>query len=145
ISVNEKQREIMVGKIIGSLGGEVDGKTIALLGLSFKPETDDMRDAPSLGIIGGLQKLGAKVRAYDPQAMDEAAKLLPELVVCDDAYDACRDADVLVIVTEWNQFRMLNLERIKSLLNRPTIVDLRNIYEPGPMREAGFDYVCVGR
>ncbi|MFP8879407.1 MAG: UDP-glucose/GDP-mannose dehydrogenase family protein [Myxococcota bacterium] len=145
ISVNEKQREIMVGKIIGSLGGEVDGKTIALLGLSFKPETDDMRDAPSLGIIGGLQKLGAKVRAYDPQAMDEAAKLLPELVVCDDAYDACRDAGVLVIVTEWNQFRMLNLERIKSLLNRPTIVDLRNIYEPGPMREAGFDYVCVGR
>ena len=118
---------------------------LSILGLSFKPETDDMRDSPSLDIIGGLMQLGARVRGYDPQAMAEAARLLPEMVVCDDAYDACRDADVLVIITEWNQFRMLDLERIKSLLNRPTIVDLRNIYEPGPMREAGFDYICVGR
>ncbi len=145
ISVNEKQRQLMVDKIVGSLGGELDGKTIAVLGLSFKPETDDMRDSPSLDIICGLQKLGAKVRAYDPQAMSEAAKLLPELVVCENAYDACRDSDVLVIITEWNQFRMLDLKRIKSLLNRPAIVDLRNIYEPGQMRDAGFDYICVGR
>ncbi len=145
ISVNEKQRQLMVGKIVGSLGGELHGKTVAVLGLSFKPETDDVRDSPSLDIISGLQKLGAKVRAYDPQAMNEAAKLLPELVVCENAYDACRDADVLVIITEWNQFRMLDLKRIKSLLNRPTIVDLRNIYEPGQMRDAGFDYICVGR
>ncbi len=145
ISVNEKQRQLMVGKIVGSLGGELHGKTVAVLGLSFKPETDDVRDSPSLDIISGLQKLGAKVRAYDPQAMNEAAKLLPEMVVCENAYDACRDADVLVIITEWNQFRMLDLKRIKSLLNRPTIVDLRNIYEPGQMRDAGFDYICVGR
>jgi len=145
IAVNERQRKLMVDKIVDAFGGDVEGRTIGVLGLSFKPETDDMRDSPSLDIIGGLQELGAKVRAYDPQAMDEAAKLLPELIVCEDAYDACRGADVLVIITEWNQFRMLDLERVRSLLSRPLIVDLRNIYEPGPMRQAGFDYVCVGR
>jgi len=145
IAVNEAQRQRMVEKIATVLDGDLAGKTIGVLGLSFKPETDDMRDAPSIDIIAGLQARGAKVRAFDPQAMDEASKLLPELVVCADAYDACRDADALVIVTEWNQFRMLNLERIKSMLRRPTIVDLRNVYEPDAMREAGFDYVCVGR
>jgi UDPglucose 6-dehydrogenase len=145
IRVNERQRERMVEKIVAALDGDVDGRTIGILGLSFKPETDDMRDAPSLDIVRGLEKRGARLRAYDPQAMREASKLLPNLVTCGDAYEACSGADALVLITEWNQFRMLDLARIKSLLRQPVIVDLRNIYEPGPMREAGFRYSCVGR
>jgi UDPglucose 6-dehydrogenase len=145
IRVNERQRERMVEKIVDALDGDIDGRTIGILGLSFKPETDDMRDAPAVDIIRGLEKRGARVRAYDPQAMGEASKLLPDLTTCDNAYEACSGADALVLVTEWNQFRMLDLARIKSLLRQPVIVDLRNIYEPGPMREAGFRYFCVGR
>jgi len=145
IRVNERQRERMVKKIVDALEGDIDGRTIGVLGLSFKPETDDMRDAPALDIIRGLEKRGARVRAYDPQAMAEALKLLPDLTTCENAYEACSGADALVLVTEWNQFRMLDLARIKSLLRQPVIVDLRNIYEPGPMREAGFRYFCVGR
>jgi len=145
IHVNERQRERMVAKIVAALDGDVDGRTIGVLGLSFKPETDDVRDAPSLDIIRGLEKRGAQVRAYDPQAMREASKVLPHLVTCTDAYDACSGADALVLITEWNQFRMLDLARVKSLLRQPVIVDLRNIYEPGSMREAGFRYSCVGR
>jgi UDPglucose 6-dehydrogenase len=145
IRVNERQRERMVEKIVGALDGDTDGKTIGVLGLSFKPETDDMREAPSLDIIRGLEGRGARIRAYDPQAMREASKLLPNLVTCGDAYEACSGADALVLITEWNQFRMLDLVRIKSLLRQPVIVDLRNIYEPDPMREAGFRYFCVGR
>jgi UDPglucose 6-dehydrogenase len=145
IRVNERQRERMVEKIVEALDGDIDGRTIGVLGLSFKPETDDMRDAPALDIIRGLEKRGARIRAYDPQAMEEASKLLPDLATCDDAYEACSGADALVLVTEWNQFRMLDLARIKSLLRQPVIIDLRNIYEPGPMREAGFRYFCVGR
>ncbi|MBW2494574.1 MAG: UDP-glucose/GDP-mannose dehydrogenase family protein [Deltaproteobacteria bacterium] len=145
IRVNERQRERMVEKIVGALDGDTDGKTIGVLGLSFKPETDDMREAPSLDIIRGLEERGARIRAYDPQAMREASKLLPNLVTCGDAYEACSGADALVLITEWNQFRMLDLVRIKSLLRQPVIVDLRNIYEPDPMREAGFRYFCVGR
>jgi len=145
IRVNERQSERMIDKIADALDGDVQGRTVGMLGLSFKPETDDMRDAPSVGIIQGLMKLGARIQAYDPQAMEEASALLPEIVTCEDAYEASRGADVLVLVTEWNQFRMLDLARIKSLLKRPLIVDLRNVYEPKPMREAGFEYVCVGR
>jgi UDPglucose 6-dehydrogenase len=145
IRVNERQRERMIEKIVAALDGDVDGKTIGVLGLSFKPETDDMRDAPSLDIIRGLEKRGAQIRAYDPQAMREASKLLPDLVTCGDSYEACSGADALVLITEWNQFRMLDLARIKSLLRQPVIVDLRNVYEPGPMQEAGFRYFCVGR
>ena len=145
IRVNERQRERMVEKIVDALDGDIDGRTIGVLGLSFKPETDDMRDAPAVDIIRGLEKRGARVRAYDPQAMGEASKLLPDLATCDDAYEACSGADALVLVTEWNQFRMLDLARVKSLLRQPVIVDLRNIYEPGSMREAGFRYFCVGR
>jgi len=145
IRVNERQRERMVEKIVAALDGNVDGRTIGVLGLSFKPETDDVRDAPSLDIIRGLEKRGARVRAYDPHAMQEASKLLPNLVTCSDVYDACRGADALVLITEWNQFRMLDLARIKSLLQQPVIVDLRNIYEPASMRAAGFRYSCVGR
>ncbi len=145
IRVNERQRERMVEKVVEALDGDIDGRMIGVLGLSFKPETDDMRDAPALDIIRGLEKRGARIRAYDPQAMREASKLLPGLATCDNAYEACSGADALVLVTEWNQFRMLDLARIKSLLRQPVIVDLRNIYEPGPMREAGFRYFCVGR
>ncbi len=145
IRVNERQRERMVEKIVGALDGEIEGRTIGVLGLSFKPETDDMRDAPSLDIIRGLEKRGARIRAYDPQAMREALKILPDLTTCENAYEACSGADALVLITEWNQFRMLDLARVKSLLRQPVIVDLRNIYEPGLMHEAGFRYFCVGR
>jgi len=145
IRVNDRQRERMLEKIGAALEGGISGCTIAVLGLSFKPETDDMRDAPAVDLIRGLQSAGASVRAFDPQAMGAARELLPEVTLCEDAYDACRDADALVIVTEWNPFRMLDLERVKSLLRQPIVVDLRNIYEPEPMRAAGFQYVCVGR
>jgi UDPglucose 6-dehydrogenase len=104
-----------------------------------------MRDAPSMGIIRGLEQLGARIQAYDPQAMEEARKLIPNLITCSDVYEACSGADALVLITEWNQFRMLDLARVKRLLRRPLIVDLRNVYEPAPMRKAGFEYVCVGR
>jgi len=145
IRVNDRQRERMVEKVVEALDGDIDGRTIGILGLSFKPETDDMRDAPALDIIRGLEKRGARIRAYDPQAMREASKLLPDLTTCDDPYEACTGADALVLITEWNQFRMLDLARIRSLLRQPVVVDLRNVYEPEPMREAGFRYFCVGR
>ena len=145
IRVNERQRVRMIDKVVDAFDGDIDGKTIGILGLSFKPETDDMRDAPSVDIIRGLEKRGAQIRAYDPQAMREAAKLLPDLLTCSDAYEACRGADALVLITEWNQFRMLDLARVKSLLRQPVIVDLRNIYEPASVRAAGFRYSCVGR
>jgi len=145
IRVNQRQRERMVDKIVGLLDGDPRGKTAAALGLSFKPETDDVRDAPSIDILRGLLDRGIQVRAYDPQAMRAAAALLPEVTMCEDAYSACRDADVLVIMTEWNQFRMLDLKRVKELLRRPVIADLRNVYQPAPMRAAGFTYASVGR
>ncbi len=145
IRVNERQRERMVEKIVDAMGGSVEGKMIAMLGLSFKPETDDMRDAPSVDIIQGLIERGARVRACDPAAIDHAKDVLPDIVTCEDAYDACGGAHALVLVTEWNQFRMLDLNRVKSLLESPVIVDLRNVYNPEPMREAGFTYVSVGR
>jgi UDPglucose 6-dehydrogenase len=135
----------MVEKIVAALGGEVAGRTVALLGLSFKPETDDMRDAPSLEIVRALHARGATVRAYDPAAMANAARELPGLVVCKSEYEACENADALVIVTEWNQFRMLDLARVKGLLREPVLVDLRNVYDPATMRKAGFRYACVGR
>jgi UDPglucose 6-dehydrogenase len=143
--VNDRQRERMVDKIVEALDGELRDRTIGVLGLSFKPETDDMREAPSVDIIQALLERGAHVRAYDPQAMPHAAKVLPAIVPCKDAYGACEDADALVIITEWNQFRMLDLRRAKELLRQPLIVDLRNIYEPASMRAAGFRYICVGR
>ena len=145
VRVNEAQRGRMVEKIEKALGGELRGTTISVLGLSFKPETDDMRDAPSLGIIGGLQARGAVVRAFDPVAMPEASKLLPDVTLCKDSYEACENADAVVLMTEWNQFRMLDLERIRGVLRRPLMVDLRNIYDAGSMNRAGFEYVSVGR
>jgi UDPglucose 6-dehydrogenase len=145
IRVNRAQRVRAMDKIVASLSGEVEGRLVAMLGLSFKPETDDIREAPAIDIIRGLLDRGATVRAYDPAAMSEAGRVLPEIVLCKDAYEACEDADVLVIATEWNQFRMLDLERVKSLLREPIMVDLRNIYDPAVLQAAGFDYVSIGR
>jgi len=123
----------------------VSGKTIAVLGLSFKPETDDIREAPAVDIIRGLLEADAEVRAYDPQAMAEAAGAFPEITLCTDAYQACEGADALVIITEWNQFRMLDLDRVRKLLSRPCLVDLRNIYDPATVAAAGFEYWSIGR
>ncbi|HSJ96014.1 MAG TPA: UDP-glucose/GDP-mannose dehydrogenase family protein [Myxococcota bacterium] len=145
LRVNEHQRLRMVDKICEALDGEIEGRVLGVLGLSFKPETDDMRDAPSVDIIRALLERGARVRAYDPAAMDNAAPLLPGVQMCQDAYQTCEGADALVIVTEWNQFRMLDLERVAKLLRQPVIVDLRNVYEPAALRRQGFRYTSVGR
>ena len=135
----------MAEKVIEACGGNVKGKTVAVLGLTFKPETDDMRDSPSLEILPALQAAGATIRAFDPEGMNEAKKLLQDIVWCADSYDAAKGADVLVIITEWNQIRALDMARLKSLLKQPVLVDLRNIYKPTEMRQAGFSYYSVGR
>ena len=144
IEVNRRQRQAMLPKIENLVGG-IRGKTIAILGLAFKPETDDMREAPSVDIIRGLLKSGARVRAYDPVAMTAAAQVLPEIIYASDEYEAVTDADALVFVTEWNQFRALDMSRIRDLMKSPRIADLRNIYDPELMRELGFEYTGVGR
>jgi UDPglucose 6-dehydrogenase len=135
----------MADRIIAGLGGSAQGKKVALLGLTFKPNTDDMRDSPSLAIVPALQQAGATVRAYDPEGMDEAKRMLDDVVWCDTAYEGMGGADALVILTEWNQFRALDLARVKRLLRQPVIVDLRNIYEPADMVAAGFAYSSIGR
>jgi len=144
IEVNRRQQQSMVPKI-GRLVGELSGKRIAVLGLAFKPETDDMREAPSVEIIAGLTQEGAHVCAYDPVAIDEAKKVLPDIEYAEDEYSAVKDADALIFVTEWNQFRMLDMTRIRDLMKSPKIADLRNICDPADMRELGFTYVGVGR
>lgn len=144
VTVNEQQRQSMLPKIENLVGGLRD-KRVAVYGLSFKPETDDMRDAPSVDIIRALVAAGASVIAYDPVAQQEAKKLLPEIDYAQDEYEAATGADVLVFVTEWNQFRALDMERIYRLMKTPNVADLRNIYEPADMRELGFNYVGVGR
>lgn len=144
ISANEKQRAIMFDKIKRGMG-ELKGKVIAVLGLSFKPNTDDLRDAPALYLIERLLKEKATIRTYDPVAMDNARCLLPGVTFCKDPYDAAKGSDALVIVTEWNQFRNLDLERIKDLLKQRFFFDLRNIYEPEKMKKLGFRYFSVGR
>ena len=144
VRANERQRVYMVERIKQSMG-DLKGKTIAVLGLSFKPNTDDIRDAPSVPIIKTLLKEGAKVRAYDPVSMEEAEKILPEIKYCKDPYNTLKGADALIIMTEWNQFRNLELDKIKALLNSPFFFDLRNIYDPQKMREKGFQYYSVGR
>jgi UDPglucose 6-dehydrogenase len=145
LRVNEDIKQRMVTKIIEAMEGEVRGKTIAVLGLAFKPETDDMRDSPALEIIEGLQEKGAKIRAYDPQAMPNAETMLKDVTFCRDAYETAEAADALVIATEWNEFRALNLDRVKTLLRKPLVIDLRNVYDPHRMRRAGYTYVAVGR
>jgi UDPglucose 6-dehydrogenase len=134
-----------VDKVAEACGGSIDGCTIAVLGLTFKPNTDDMRDSPSLEIVPGLRKRGAIVRAYDPQGMAEAKKMLDGVIWCEDAYETMRGADALVIVTEWNEFRALDLGRVRKLLKRPLMIDLRNIYPVREMEQAGFTYHSIGR
>lgn len=144
IEANSRQRDAMIPKI-EKLVGDLNGKQIGVLGLSFKPETDDMRESPAIEIVNELIARGASVRAFDPVAMPEARHYLPNIEYAVDEYDAIKGADALVIVTEWNQFRALDMEKVKGLLNSPRIADLRNIYEPEDMRELGFEYVGVGR
>jgi UDPglucose 6-dehydrogenase len=144
IEVNQRQGRHMLTKI-KSLVGNLKGKTIAVLGLAFKPETDDMREAPAIGIIRSLVDDEAKVRAYDPVAMLEAKKVLPDIEYAEDEYAAVTGTDALVFVTEWNQFRALDLARIRDLMTTPKVADLRNIYDPDDMKELGFEYVGVGR
>jgi len=135
----------MARKIVMALGGSARGKRIALLGLAFKPNTDDMRDAPSLAIVASLAGDGADLHAYDPESMAQARPLMPEATFHDDPYSALQGADALVIVTEWDAFRALDLDRVKALLKQPIIVDLRNVYRPADIRKRGFTYVSVGR
>jgi len=146
IAGNNERKKRMVDKIIAAAGGSVRGKTLAVLGLTFKPGTDDMREAASLVIVPALQEAGAGLRAYDPQGMKEAAKLLKgDITWCEDAYKAMEHADMLLILTEWNEFRSLELKKVKSLLKKPLVVDLRNIYKRQDMQRHGFHYVSVGR
>src|ERR1700741_4860653 len=144
VKVNDERKRAMARKVLKAMDGDLDGKTVGVLGLTFKPNTDDMRDAPSLAIIPALQDKGAKVQALDPEG-HEAAKLLTGVDFKHDPYAVAEGADALVIITEWDQFRALDLDRIKLLMNRPVLVDLRNIYKPDDMRARGFAYTSVGR
>ncbi|MCC8954814.1 UDP-glucose/GDP-mannose dehydrogenase family protein [Bradyrhizobium sp. Pear77] len=145
LTANDNRKRAMARKVSNVLGGELRGKTIGVLGLTFKPDTDDMREAPSIPLINGLIDFGAKVRAYDPIGMEQARKELPEIEYCKDAYECARQADALVIVTEWRQFRALDLKRIKQEMKHPVVVDLRNIYRPDEMAAHGFTYDSIGR
>ena len=145
IDVNARRKKKMAEKVIAAMGGDVSGKTIGVLGLAFKPNTDDMRDAPSLDIIPALIEAGAHVRAYDPEGMDEARKLLDGLEYADNAYAAIEEADAMVLITEWDQFRALDLDRVRETLKGDVVVDLRNIYSPDDMARRGFAYTSVGR
>ena len=144
IQVNEEQKQRMVAKIREKVG-DLRGKTIGVLGLSFKPNTDDIRESSSIAIIQALLALGAKVKAFDPVAMDESKKVLPELEYGEDAYHVAKGCDALVLATEWNQFRRLDLQHIKGLLKNPIFIDLRNVYDPDQMKRLGFNYCGVGR
>jgi len=146
VEVNAAQKARMIKKIRDALGGSEAGKTIGVLGLTFKPETDDMRDAPALTILPALQEKGAKLQVHDPQGMAEARKFLPhEICYMENAYDACEGADAVVLLTEWNQYRALDLVKIKALMKSPVFIDLRNVYAPPKITQNGFKYVGVGR
>jgi UDPglucose 6-dehydrogenase len=145
VSVNDNRKRAMARKIVAALGGNVRGKKVALLGLTFKPNTDDMRDAPSIPLTTALLDLGATVHAFDPVGMQQAKRELSEIVYCDDAYACAAGADALAIVTEWEQFRALDLPKLKSIMKQPVIVDLRNIYRPEEMIRHGFVYESIGR
>ena len=145
VAVNDARKRAMARKVAHALGGELRGKTIAVLGLTFKPNTDDMRESPSIPLITALQDMGAKVRAYDPAGMEQAKPLLGNVAFCQDAYDCAEGASALVIVTEWEQFRALDFERLKEVMERPVLVDLRNIYRPEEVARHGFAYESVGR
>jgi UDPglucose 6-dehydrogenase len=145
VAVNDTRKRAMARKVAHALGGEVRGRTIAVAGLTFKPNTDDMRESPSIPLITALQDMGAKVRAYDPAGMEQAKSMVGNVVFCRDAYDCAKGASALVIVTEWEQFRALDFARLKSVMERPVLVDLRNIYRPEEVARAGFVYESVGR
>ena len=145
VQLNEDRKRKMAVRVIEAAGGSLEGKTVAVLGLTFKPNTDDMRESPSLDIVPALIEAGATVRAFDPEGMVEAKQMLSGVEWCDEAYATMPDADVLLLITEWNQFRALDLDRVKSLMRAPVMVDLRNVYEPKTMREHGFTYHCIGR
>jgi UDPglucose 6-dehydrogenase len=145
VDINDKRKKAMAQRVVAACGGSVKGKTVAVLGLTFKPNTDDMRDSPSLDILPALQEAGAKVVAYDPEGMHEAKAMLPGVELAKDAYSAMEGADCALIITEWNEFRALQLDRVKKLLKKPVIVDLRNCYAPADMKAAGFEYTSIGR
>jgi UDPglucose 6-dehydrogenase len=145
VSINDQRKRAMSRKVIAACGGDVRGCTIGVLGLTFKPNTDDMREAPSLDIIRGLQDRGARVVAFDPQGMKAAREMTEAVTFADDAYDVAKGADAVVLITEWNEFRSLDLARLKSLMAAPVFVDLRNVYRPHEMRRHGFTYVSIGR
>ncbi len=144
-AVNEQRKRAMARKVVAALDGSVRGKTVAVLGLTFKPNTDDTRDSPAIPLITALQDMGATVRGYDPAGMEQAKPLLPAVTYCNSAYSAAEGADAIVIATEWEQFRALDLQRLKGLMVQPVIVDLRNIYRPDEMKRANFRYLAVGR
>jgi UDPglucose 6-dehydrogenase len=144
-AVNETRKRAMARKVSAMFSGVLRGRTVAVLGLTFKPNTDDMREAPSLALITALQDIGARVRAYDPAGMGHAQALLADVAYCENAYDCAEGADALVIATEWEQFRALDLERLRDLMACPVVVDLRNVYRPEEMQRHGFAYACVGR
>lgn len=145
VAVNDARKEKMADKVIEGVGGKIHGKTVAVLGLAFKPNTDDMRESPAISIINKLAAKGAQIRAFDPEAMDEARGQLPDIAYCANAYECIDGADALVIITEWDQFRALDFNRVKSLMVEPVLIDLRNIYNPVRMAELGFAYISVGR
>ena len=145
VAVNDQRKRAMARKVIAACDGSVRGKRIALLGLTFKPNTDDMRDAPSLAIVAGLQDAGARVSAHDPEGMSQAKQMLTDVTYEDDPYVCATDADAVVIVTEWDAFRALDLRRLKEVMAKPVMVDLRNVYRPAMLRDAGFHYVSIGR
>lgn len=145
VKVNDLRKKAMAGRVVDALDGDVNGKTIAVLGLAFKPNTDDMRDAPALDIIPALQAMGAKIQAFDPEAMHEAEKLLSDIDFKTGPYEALDGADAMVLITEWDRFRALDLDRVKALLKTPVVVDLRNVYSPEQVRAAGLRYSSIGR
>ncbi len=145
VKVNDIRKKAMAGRVVDALDGDVRGKTIAVLGLAFKPNTDDMRDAPALDIIPALQAMGAKIQAFDPEAMHEAQKLLTNVDYKTGPYEALEGADAMVLITEWDRFRALDLDRVKALLKTPVVVDLRNVYSPEQVRAAGLRYSSIGR
>ena len=145
VKANEERKTKMAEKIKIACGGNIIGKNIAILGVTFKPNTDDMRDAPSLSIIPDLVKSGASITAYDPKGMTEAKGLLQDVTWCSSAYDAIKNADALAILTEWNEFRSLDFNKLRAIMKQPIMVDLRNIYNPDEMKMAGFEYFCIGR
>ena len=145
VDINDKRKKSMADRIVEACDGDVDGKTIAVLGVTFKPNTDDMRDSPSLDIIPALQAKGAVIRAFDPAGRHEAEKLLPGVTWCGDTYETLEGASAIALLTEWNEFRVLDFKRARELMKTPVMVDLRNVYNPDDMEMAGFAYTCVGR